>query len=159
MARCRCPSMTLLTLVCSGLLACGRESPAQPEVAADAVIVLTIASIQEMPFHGPGGPGTEPMSITFRWTVVLTTPGGPGAMVRAIRTELRESNSETPIVAPDPGPLDRTLRAGVPLELPLSAAGLFNSALYPGRWEGRVSVDIVHLSGRQETLQTTFSFR
>lgn len=147
---------TLLALLCSGFFACDRELPAQP----DSVVTLTITSAREIPFHGPAGPGTEPISISFQWTVVLTTAGGPGATVRAIRTELRESNGPSSLaVATGPEAFNGSLRPGVPLQVVQSAAGFFNSALYPGQWQGNASADIVHPSGRAETLQGAFSFR
>lgn len=148
-------NMTLLALLCSGFFACDRESPAQP----DSVVTLTITSTQEIPFHGPAGPGTEPISISFQWTVVLTAAGGPGATVRAIRTELREPNSPSSLaVVMGPEAFSGSLRPGVPLQVVLSAAGFFSSALYPGQWQGNASVDLVHPSGRAETLQVAFSF-
>jgi hypothetical protein len=100
------------------------------------------------------------MSISFRWTVVLATAQGPGATVRAIHADLRESRSGTSIVAPDPRlPPDPSVRAGVPLEVECGTSDFFSSALYPGKWRAHVSVEIVHPSGRVETLRAAFSFR
>ncbi len=113
-----------------------------------------------MPFHGRGGPGSEPMSITFRWTVVLATAMGPGATVRAIRADLREPGSGTSLDVPEPRlPPDHSVRPGAPLEIQCGTSGFFNSALYPGKWRAHVFVDIAHHSGRVETLQAAFSFR
>lgn len=149
-----------MLFLCSALLACGRESPVQPEVPADSVVALAITDVREIPFHGRGGPGSEPMSINFMWTVVLATPAGPGATVLAIRADLRESGSGTSLAAFKSGlPPDPSVRPGVPLEIQGGAAGFFDSALYPGKWRAHVSVDIAHRSGRVETLQAAFSFR
>jgi hypothetical protein len=100
------------------------------------------------------------MSITFMWTVVLSTPTGPGATVLAIRADIRESRSGTSLGVPEPRlPPDRSVRSGVPLEIQCGTGGFFDSALYPGKWRAHVSVDIAHRSGRVETLQAAFSFR
>jgi hypothetical protein len=129
-------------------------------VPADSFVVLTISDIREMPFHGRGGPGSEPMSITFRWTVVLATAMGPGATVRSIRADLRESSSGTSTVVPEARlPPDPFVRAGIPLEIECGTSDFFSSALYPGKWRAHVSVEIVHPSGRVETLGAAFSFR
>jgi hypothetical protein len=100
------------------------------------------------------------MLISFQWTVALTVAGGPGVTVRAIRTELREPDLAGQLtVSTGPDALNARISAGESLVVPQSSSGLFSSALYPGRWEGNASVEVLHSSGRAETLQTPFSFR
>ncbi len=138
------------------LTGCDGDSPAQP----DSLVTLAVTSGKEMPFHGPAGPGTEPMSITFQWTVALTVAGGPGVTVRAIRTELREPNYAGRLsVATGPEAFNGRISPGGILLVPQSSSGLFSSALYPGQWEANASVDVLHPNGKAETLQTAFSFR
>jgi hypothetical protein len=136
--------------------ACGGDSVTRP----DPVVTLTIAQPRQMPFHGSGGPGTEPISISFEWTVGLSSTGGREVTVVAIRTELRESVSSASLaVAAGPENVPHPLRSWEPVVVPQRISGAFSSALYPGQWQGTTSVEIVHPSGRSETLRSTFSFR
>jgi hypothetical protein len=138
------------------LAGCDGDSPARP----DSVVSLRVASTRQMPFHGPAGPGMEPMSISFQWTVTLTAAGGPGVTILAIRTELREPGFAGRLeVATGPEAFNGHLGPGGTLLVPQSSGGFFSSALYPGQWEGTASVDVLHPNGRAETIETAFSFR
>ena len=134
---------------------CGGETPARP----DSAVSVGVTSRLAMPFHGPNGPGAEPMSISFQWTVVLAAAGGPGVTIRAVRTELREPRVARALIAETGSTFDGRLRPDATLLVPQSAGGFFDSALYPGQWEATVTVDVVHPGGRAETLRTAFAFR
>ena len=67
--------------------------------AGDPVVTVEVTSRSKMPFHGPGGPGSEPMSITFMWTVVVRSTEGPDCQVDRIATELSEPQSRTVLTA------------------------------------------------------------
>ena len=120
--------------------------------------MLSVKSAQEMPFHGPSGPGTEPMSISFRWIVVLVASAGSGASMGAIHTTLQDSLSSNTLVAATAS-TGLFLAPGVPREVSQGASGFFNSAQYPGDWHATVSATVVYPSGRSETLLATFAFR
>jgi hypothetical protein len=145
--------ITLLALFGCSLSGCGR-SPAQP-AGPDSVVTFAIKAAQDLRLDPATSPGGEP-TVSFRWTEVLTATGGPGATVRASRGELRESSSQT-VLAFGGLPSGTSVRPGAPLERPVVVAGV-HSAPHAGQWEGRASVDIVHASGRVETLQAAFSF-
>ena len=149
--------MTLLAVFCSGLFGCGGESPIPPArlTGPDSVVELSIRSAQELPLDAAGSSGGE-ASINFRWTEVLTATGGGGATVRASSTELRESKSRT-VIAFTVLRSGMSVQPGGQIERPVVVTGV-DSALLPGQWEVRASVDVVHPSGRVETLQAAFSF-
>src|SRR5262245_66321900 len=63
--------------------------------SGEPVVTAEITSASKMPFHGPGGPGSEPMSITFTWTVVVRSAAGPECQVDRIATELSEPQSRS----------------------------------------------------------------
>ena len=134
---------------------CGGETPGQP----DSTVSVGVTSRLQMPFHGPNGPGAEPMSISFQGTVALDAAGGPGVTIRAVRTELREPRYAGALVAETGSAFDGRLRPDGTLLVPQTASGFFDSALYHGQWEGTVTVDVVHPGGRAETLRTAFTFR
>jgi hypothetical protein len=152
MMRSSCRGLILLALACSGLFGCAK-SPTQP----DSVVGLSIRSAQQIPLDGDGADssGNEPRPA-FRWKEVLTASGGGRATVRASRTELRESSSETVVAFSGFAP-GTSVEPGATLELPVVVASV-PGALRQGHWEGRASVDIAHASGRVETLQVAFSF-
>jgi hypothetical protein len=141
--------LTLLGFACSSLFGCGREQP-MPPAGPDSVVALTITAAQKVPPAGSGG------SFTLRWTEVLSANGAGGATVQASRSELRESHSQTVMSFTGLRP-GRSVSAGASLELPVVVAGV-DAALYPGKWELRESVDILHPSGRVETVQAVHSF-
>ncbi len=149
----------LLVLTAMGLAwaGCGGGRP-DAGVKPDAVVRVAVTSPTEMPFHGPGGPGTEPMYIGFTWTVAVTASEGADSQVGTVRTRLVESASGTVLPA-EGGPLG-TLAGGSTLELAQGASGFFPSSLYSsGKWSGTTTVEVIHGGGRSETLTATFSFR
>ena len=137
-----------------GWAGCGSQDPPQ---VADAVVAVAIRSQVEVPFHGPLGPGTEPISIDLRWTVVITATGGAECQVRAVRTLLTERSSGTARTT-EGGPLGYLPGWGT-LELPQRVSGFFPSTHYPGEWTGVTTVEVLHASGRSETLSAAFTFR
>jgi hypothetical protein len=133
------------------LMACGSGGQ------SDAIVGVTVQAPMEMPFHGPGGPGTEPMYISFDWTVVISASEGSDGQIGTVRTLLTERVSGGVLVA-EASPM-ASLRGGEKVELKQQASGTFPSALYPGDWTGVTSVEVTHISGRQETVSTSFRFR
>jgi hypothetical protein len=109
-----------------------------------------------MPFHGTNGPGREPISIAFSWTVVVTASEGASTRVAAVRTEIRERMSGT-VVVRETFPA-RDLPPAGELRLEEQSGGSFPSALYPGDWAGVTTVQLAHSSGASETLTAAFSF-
>ena len=145
--------ITLLALCGAGLSGCAR-SPAHP-AGPDSVVTFAIKAAQDLRLDRAASSGGD-TTVSFRWTEVLTATGGGGATVRASLTELREASSGTLMVFSGL-PSGSSVRPGAPLEMPVVVAGV-HAAPHPGRWEGRASVDLVHASGRVETLQAAFSF-
>lgn len=133
------------------LAACG------PGEEPDGSVRVTVTAPLQMPFHGPGGPGTEPMSIAFNWTVVVAASEAADSVVGPIRTRLTERASGAVLTA-DGGAVGN-LRAGAEVELSQQASGTFPSSLYPGDWQGVTTVEVAHRSGRLETVSTSFTFR
>jgi hypothetical protein len=109
-----------------------------------------------MPFHGTNGPGREPISIAFSWTVVVTASEGASTRVAPVRTEIRERMSGT-VVVRETFPA-RDLPPAGELRLEEQSGGSFPSALYPGDWAGVTTVQLAHSSGASETLTAAFSF-
>ena len=110
-----------------------------------------------MPFHGPGGPGTEPSYLSLTWTVAVTAAGGADSQIGIVRTRVTERVSGTVLTA-EGGPLGLLSGRGK-LELPQQVSGLFASSLYPGDLTGITTVEVLHASGRSETLTAAFAFR
>jgi hypothetical protein len=132
------------------LTACGsQESP-------DAALALSISAPAEMPFHGPHGPGTEPIYVTFSRRVVVTVSAGTESRISLVRTRLSERASGEALTAEsDP---TATPGGGEKLELVQRASGTYPSSLYPGDWMGVTTLDVSHGSGRVETLSASFVF-
>ena len=124
---------------------------------ADGSIRLMIRAPVQMPFHGPGGPGTEPMYIAFNWTVAVAAAEGADSVVGRVRTRLTERASGAVLTAD--GDAVGSLGAGAEVELRQQASGPFPSSLYPGDWLGVTTVEVSHRSGRLETVSTSFTFR
>jgi len=104
------------------------------------VISAEVSLVQKMPFHGPGGPGTEPMSITFSWTVVVTARDSSDCVVRRIGTRLSEPVSGEAVEAESlPA---RTLPDGQAVEIPQQESGFFPSVLYTRPWSGVTDVEV-----------------
>lgn len=143
----------LLLLFGSCLVVGGCGSQEEP----DALVGLEIRSPVEMPFHGPHGPGTEPMYIGFSWTVVVSAAGGPESRIGMVVTQVTERTSGTVLTTED-GPVG-TLSSGGRLEVKQGASGFFASSLYPGDWTGVTTVEVSHASGRSETLTASFAFK
>jgi hypothetical protein len=141
--------LAVIALVTS-LAACGDS------VAPDAVVALRIVSPVAMPFHGTNGPGREPISINFSWTVVIAASEGAATRVAVVRTELTERKSGTVVVRETFPSMD--LPPGGELRLEEQSGGSFPSALYPGDWAGVTTVQVAHGSGAAETLTAAFSF-
>jgi hypothetical protein len=146
----RCSSVVVTGLVVA-LAACGSQR--EP----DLTLAVTIHSPVEMPFHGPGGPGSEPMYIGFSWTVVVAASGDAESRIGTVRTRLTERTSGSVLTA-EGGPAG-TLRGGEKVEVAQQTSGLFPSVLYPGDWTGVTTVEVSHGSGRSETLTASFTFR
>jgi len=140
-----------LVAIALSLLACG------PAVAPDAVIAVRVVSPTIMPFHGPSGPGTEPIFIAFRWTVVITASPGTTSRVAVVRTELTERHSGT-VMALTTFPASDSLAGGGELQLAEATSGVFPSSLYPGDWAGVTTAQVSHASGAAETVTASFSF-
>jgi hypothetical protein len=139
----------LLIALCLAIAGCGSED--------EALVTVAISAPVEMPFHGPSGPGTEPMYIGFTWTVVVSAAGGPDSYVGMVRTQVTEKTSGTVLTGED-GPLG-TLSGGGRLEVKQGASGFFSSSLYPGDWTAVTTVEVTHAGGRSETVSTSFGFR
>ena len=145
-------SWLLAALLCTA--ACGGDSPAQP----DPAVTLAIESPLEMPFRGAGGPGAEPISISFQWTVVVSATDE--VTVLAVRTELRETASSARLeAASGPAAFNGRLSPRTNARFRQSVSAPWPSSLYPGEWRGTTSVDVLHAGGRTETVTTAFSFR
>jgi hypothetical protein len=140
-----------LVALAMSLLTCGRA------VVPDAVIAVQVVSPTTMPFHGPSGPGTEPISITFRWTVVITASAGTTSRVAVVRTELTERHSGK-VLALTTFPASDSLPGGGELQLAEATSGFFQSSLYPGDWAGVTTAQVAHASGAAETVTASFSF-
>lgn len=143
--------MLLLIVLCLAVAGCGSQED------AEALVGVAISSPVEMPFHGPSGPGTEPMYIGFSWTVVVSAAGGRESQIGMVVTRVTERTSGTVLTAED-GPLG-TLSSGGRLEARQGASGFFSSSLYPGDWTGVTTVEVLHATGRSETLTTSFAFK
>jgi len=141
--------LPLLIGLCLAAGGCGSED--------EPVVSVAISSPVEMPFHGPGGPGTEPMYIGFTWTVVVSATGGPESYIGMVRTQVTEKTSGT-VLTDEDGPLG-TLSGGGRLEAKQGASGFFSSSLYPGAWTAVTTVEVTHAGGRSETLSTSFAFK
>ncbi len=139
-----------LVAVAASLAACGDS------VAPDAVVALRVVSPLAMPFHGTNGPGREPISITFSWTIVIAASDGAATRVAVVRTVLTERKSGAEVVR-ETFP-SRDLPPGGELRLEEQSGGSFPSALYPGDWAGVTTVQLAHGSGAAETLTASFSF-
>jgi hypothetical protein len=119
------------------------------------VVTGEVTAVQKMPFHGPGGPGTEPMSITFMWTVVVKATGASDCVVEAIHTEIREAQSGEAVEA-DATP-SRVLPDGEPVELPQQQGGLFHSTLYSRPWSGQSQVTVGCAGGEHQEIGIAFT--
>jgi hypothetical protein len=97
------------------------------------------------------------MSITFSWVATLSVTGGEGVTVESIETRVREARLAQPlVVSSSPSAL---VMPGQALEFRQSVGGLFETALYPGSWDGVALVRLRHPSARREDITVTFAFR
>jgi hypothetical protein len=157
----RCNIREGMRLVVGGAIvvlcqACGSEGPTGAS-HLESTVHIQVKDAVEMPFHGPAGPGSEPMSITFSWIATVSVTGGGGVTVESIETRVREARLAQPlVVSSSPSAL---VMAGQALEVRQSVGGPFESALYPGSWEGAVVVRLRHPSTRREDITVTFAFR
>jgi hypothetical protein len=137
--------------LCLAAAGCGSQE------AAEAPVGLAISSPFEFPFHGPHGPGTDPIYIGFSWTVVVSAGAGPESRIGMVVTRVTERTSGAALTTED-GPLG-TLSGGGRLEVEQETSGFFPSSLYPGDWTAVTTVEVTHASGRSETVSTSFRFR
>ncbi len=134
---------------------CGSE----PTTGPDPVVSVSVRSATEMPFHGPGGPGSETISITFRWTVTIRAEGADGT-IGTVRTLVRDKPTGTSLsVAMGPESHGGVVKAGGTLDVAQQVGGFFAPGLYPGQWEGVAAVEVIHPSGRSETIEASFAFQ
>jgi hypothetical protein len=139
------------TVACCAALAVGCERD------ADSIVSAEVVSVTKMPFHGPNGPGTEPISITFRWTVVLEAHQGPACRIDRIATELSEPVSGTVLNAETEPGSSGQLSSGQREEFAQSQSGRFDSGLYQRPWTGRTLVEVTLANGRSEQLGVEFA--
>jgi hypothetical protein len=142
-------SLPVLIASCLAIAGCGSED--------EALVAVAISSPMEMPFHGPGGPGTEPMYIGFTWTVVVSAAGGPDSYIGTVKTQVTERTSGT-VLTDEDGPVG-TLSSGGRREVKQGVSGFFSSSLYPGDWTAVTTVEVTHAGGRSETVSTSFGFK
>jgi hypothetical protein len=139
-----------LVLALAPWVAPGCGTSGEPAISAE------ITSASKMPFHGPGGPGSEPVSITFTWTVVVRSAEGPDCQVDRIATELSEPQSGTVLTADTEPHEGGRLRGGGAVEFPQGQGGFFNSALYSRPWNGRTQVDVTCPGRPSDHLEVVF---
>lgn len=137
--------------LCLAAAGCGSQEETEAPVA------LAISSPFEFPFHGPNGPGTEPIYIGFTWTVVVSAGGGPESRIGMVVTRLTERTSGAVLTTED-GPLG-TLSGGGRLDVEQETSGFFSFSHYPGDWTAVTTVEVSHATGRSETLTASFAFR
>src|SRR5512145_3110076 len=136
-------------MVAALCLSCG-GSAEEPDIA------VAVEPRLAMPFHGPNGPGSDTMSMTLRWAVVVSAESGGAAMVRSIHTVVRDERSGASIAA-DTAPVSE-VSAGRPYLTEQEGSCFFPSTAYPGRWVGVTTVEIGYESGRTERIDTPFAF-
>ncbi len=124
--------------------------------AGDPVVTAEITAGSKMPFHGPGGPGSEPMSITFMWTVVVKSTEGFDCQVDRVATELSEPESRTVLSAETEPHESGRLRGGGTAQFPQQQGGFFSSALYSRPWNGRTRVDVTCPSRGTDQIEVAF---
>jgi len=122
---------------------------------ATPVITGEVTAIQKMPFHGPGGPGTEPMSITFMWTVVVRATGGSDCVVQSIQTQITETQSGEAVQA-DATP-NQPLPDGQAVQFPQQQGGFFSSDLYTRPWNGQSQVEVDCTAGGHQQIAVSFN--
>ena len=133
-------------------LAWGCGSSGTPTVAVE------VSDIVKIPFHGPGGPGSEPISLTFTWTVVLHSGSSAGCDVSHITTQLVEAVSGSTLVAEsDPGP--GALPEEGATRFKQSQGGSYPSALYTRVWQGHTVVEVKCSGGVTQQAQTDFTIK
>ncbi len=138
------------------VLALALYAPVGCGTAGDPVVTAEVTSASKMPFHGPGGPGSEPMSITFMWTVVVRSTEGPDCQVDRLATELSEPESRTVLTAETEPHEAGRLRGGGMARFPQQQGGFFNSALYSRPWNGRTRVDVTCPSRQTDHIEVAF---
>lgn len=134
--------------VCSSIGCGSSSSPSQ-------VVTAEVVSASKMPFHGPGGPGSDPISITFSWTVVVRSDRGPDCRIERVISELSEPQSRQVLSA-------TTLRqdrlpGGGRAEVPQQQAGFLDSSLFARPWTGRTHVDVACPGGAMAAADATFT--
>jgi hypothetical protein len=145
--------MTTLRMTSAGVLlvaltCLGCESSTVPILSA------AVTARSKMPFHGPGGAGSEPMSITFAWSIRLQSSDGPDCSVDRLTTTLSEPVSATSLaVTSEP---HRMLPGGGSATFEQQQAGFFSSALYSRAWNGSTRVGVSCEGGQEQELVVTF---
>lgn len=141
--------LTCAAMVAALCLGCGGS-------AVDPTISVAVEPQVPMPFHGPNGPGSDTMSMSLRWAVVVTAGAGSAAVVRSIHTVIRDEKSGVSVSADEaPG---SAVSEGHPLRAEQLGSCYFPSTAYPGRWLGVTTVEITHESGKVERLDASFAF-
>jgi hypothetical protein len=123
-----------------------------------ATVAVEVSDISKMPFHGPGGAGSEPISITFTWTVVVHSSDSAGCNVGHITTRLTEAVSGSTLVAesdPSPGALPEEGTT----KFKQSQGGFYSSALYDRVWQGHTVVEVKCSGGLTEQAEADFAIQ
>lgn len=126
-----------------------KEAPLSVNLSVDATAL--------QPFHGPAGPGTDPISLTFTWVLRIQLNDGGAATVKGVHTRLTEQASGT-FIEPADQSMSLPIAEGETKSVPLQASASVPAGLYPGRWTGTSTVQIIESSGESKSLDVAFSF-
>lgn len=140
------------TLLPVALVLCG--GPGCGGAAVSPVLTAEVVAAGKLPFHGPGGPDSEPISITFSWTVVVRSAQGPDCQVDRVVSELSEPQSQRVLSAATQG---GRLPGGGTAQVPQQQAGFFDSALLARPWSGHTRVDVTCPHGVTAQVEAAFT--
>jgi hypothetical protein len=136
-----------VTLVSCLGLGCGGSN-------VSPVLTAEVVAAGKLPFHGPSGPGSEPISITFSWTVVVRSAQGPDCEVDRVMSELSEPQSQRVLSAATEG---GRLPGGGTAQVPQQQAGFFDSSLFARPWNGHTRVDVTCPHGVTAHVEAAFT--